>query len=195
MLAILLGASQPAPPADEPPPAVPAPEPRKGELPPPVPGPPVEREGIERLGWTVGGGAGLGRAYDSDGSVWALALSLRVGHSLNEFWMLQYDLESMVALGQDAAFWHTTHNATLQWHLTPRLFVKAGLGVGYRSAGRQDDPSLFRLGISFLAGAGFELVQGPGWTVDVQGSFTAASSGQATGTFGTFGGTVGFQFW
>ena len=134
---------------------------------PAPPGLPVRPADVVREGWVVGGGLGLATGLGRDHN--DLGLSVRVGHSLNPYWIVLYDLEA-ARVGSGA--WLTTHNAGMRWHVTRRVYAVGGLGVAFLTGGGDDEE---RLGSSGMVGGGVEPYHGHTWALDVQAVYVRSS--------------------
>lgn len=150
--------------------------------PAPAPAPAsVEPAANLRKGLTLGFGAGVGGMESSDGPIECIdctdsvagSLDFHVGVMLNPRFALMFevwgegqalDSQSDVTLVQVLAM-----GAAQLW-LTPRLWVKGGLGTAHLSEryGRGEEPNELDTGAAAMAAIGAELISRPRFAMDIQ---------------------------
>lgn len=160
--------------------------------PPPPPGPaagpataPMGQVGArvvpERKGLTLGIGLGAGgmesddgpiECFDCDDSV-AGSADFHVGLMLNPRLAIMYEAwgtGQALNAAADVTLVQVLSMAAAQYWLTPRLWVKAGIGTAHlsESMSGDNDSKEIDTGVAGMAAVGIELIQGPRWALDVQ---------------------------
>lgn len=193
--------SQPPPPPGYGPPGYGPPPPGYYTAPPP---PPV---GVVRDGFTVGFSLGLGSIVDGDcdtcESADGVAVDLHLGGMLTPRLALLLDLSTVVhtdeeQFGEDYSLMHSITAVALQYWVSDRVWLRAGLGVGRLTARYQDQEVESDPGGAFVGAAGFEIMQRQSFTLDLQAGLAIVGYGtedQEQVTLMNFGLSLGLNWY
>ena len=148
----------------------PPPPPGYGGPPGPPPPPPpygVDRRGLT-LGFSLGGGAFVPADCDACESLGGLALELHIGGMIAPNMAIMFDGSGVSHPEGDSSLTHVIDTIALQFWINRWVWLKGGLGFGLL---RYESPSFAaesELGFGGMVAAGFEVIQGPRYAVDVQ---------------------------
>lgn len=149
---------------------------------------------IERKGLVVGLGAGGGTmTCDGCNGTSGIAAQFHIGGMLTEKVALVLDGSGVSRDEDGATLMSGVTGAAVQYFVSPRLWVKGGVGAGWLQASIDNISVTSDPGLAFLGGLGVEVLQKEKFAIDLQFRFTTASiEGERNNSF--FG-LVGFNFY
>jgi hypothetical protein len=168
--------------APEPPAPTPAPAPATTYVPPPPP----ERHGLFASGGLWGGNISCDGMDCGNGFREAGGVNLSIGWMFTPRFGLLFDAWAMTSSKNDVSITFITTTLDVRYWLTRALWVQGGVGSGHATvtwhgiSGSGDDVPVGTVG------AGFEIVRGRNWAIDVafkvaQGSRTDENNDVHTG--------------
>jgi hypothetical protein len=149
---------------------------------------------IERKGFIFGLGVGGGKiTCDGCESLSGPAVEIHLGGMLTDKMALVFDGSGVSREEDGVTLTSVVAGAALQYWVSPRVWVKGGIGSGQvRASGNDIDVSSER-GLGFLGGIGVEVVQKKRFAIDLQARFTTAKiEGERTNNVFAL---VGFNFY
>ncbi len=165
-----------AQPASSPPP----PPPDYGYAPPPPPPPPsfgvVDRKGFI-IGFSLGGGSFSSAECNNCDSLSGVGLDIHLGGMLTPRLALMFDGSGVAHTEENGSVIHIIDTVAAQYWVTPRVWLKGGLGIGRLSVNDRDGNEIAasETGTGALFAAGVELVQSRTFALDLQLRASAVS--------------------
>jgi len=149
---------------------------------------------IERKGFIIGFGVGGGQmTCDGCESLSGPAVEIHLGGMVNEKLALVWDSSGVVREEDGVTLSSAVAGPAVQYWVSPRVWVKGGVGAGRLVAAVNNVTSSSDWGLGFMGGLGVEALQKKKFAIDLQFRFTTASiEGERTNNF--FG-LVGFNFY
>lgn len=146
-----------------------------GYQPPPPPGP--QRDGLT-LGLGIGGGAIS--CEECDDALEGVALEFHIGGMLTPQLALMFDASIIIheiENSNGASIQQYVNVGAVQFWITPRFWLKGGLGLGRLSVTDEEGYAVFEseTGGAILAGGGVELYQNSSFALDLQLRFAAVN--------------------
>jgi Outer membrane protein beta-barrel domain len=149
---------------------------------------------IERKGLVVGlGGGGGTMTCDGCNSTSGFAGQFHLGGMLTDKLALVVDGSGVSREEDGATLTSLVSGVAVQYFVSPRVWVKGGVGAGWLQASIDRISVTSDPGLAFLGGLGVEVLQKEKFAIDLQFRFTTASiEGERNNSF--FG-VVGFNFY
>lgn len=149
---------------------------------------------IERKGFIIGLGVGGGQmTCDGCESLSGPAFALHLGGMIHPKLALVLDSSGVVREEEGVTLSSAVVGPAVQYWVSPRMWVKGGVGGGRLVASIDNVTSSSDWGLGFMGGVGVEALQKKKFTIDLQFRFTTAKiEGERTNNF--FG-LVGFNFY
>lgn len=150
-------------------------------------------DAIERRGFVIGFGAGVGHTRVEGESNTAIGTNFHVGGMLGSRTALLLDGYGVTDSEDDVTVSIGVSAIAVQRFVGNRGWLKFGLGSGYAFASGDGRSEWEDAGFGILAGAGYELVQKNKFTLDLQGRFSTSSKDSVR--VNNFGIGLGFNWW
>ncbi len=149
---------------------------------------------IERKGFIFGLGVGGGKiTCDGCESLSGLAVEIHLGGMLTEKLALVGDSSGASKEEGGVTLQSVVAGPALQYWLSPRVWVKGGVGAGVLTAYGGGVNEVSDPGLGFLGGIGVEVLQKKRFAIDLQARFTTAKiEGERTNNVFAL---VGFNFY
>ena len=149
---------------------------------------------IERKGFIIGlGGGGGTMTCDGCAGTSGLAVQFHMGAMLTEKVALVGESAVVSREEEGVSLGSLVAGPAVQYWVSPRVWVKGGVGVGYLQASIDKISVISDPGLAFFGGLGVDLLQKQKFAIDLQARFTTASiEGERNNSF--FG-LVGFNFY
>jgi hypothetical protein len=154
-----------------------APPPRYSYYPPPPP-PPATRPVTDRA-FTIGGSLGFGSlSYVNDNleqvSDVTTGYSFRLGFGITPRSIFLIGLDGAITSDDIFVYNQTVYYVGLQYFLSRHFFLRGGVGVGNitERESATDFVRFGRAGLGLTGTAGFEVVQGYNWSLELAAQFT-----------------------
>jgi len=149
---------------------------------------------IERKGLIVGGGIGGGSmTCDGCNSTSGFAGQFHIGGMLTEKVALVLDGSGITREEDGATLTSGVSVAAVQYFVSPRVWIKGGVGAGILQASVEKLSVTSDPGLAFAGGIGVDLLQKQKFTIDLQARFTTASI--EGDRYNNFFALVGFNFY
>ena len=130
---------------------------------------------IERKGFIFGLGVGGGKITCEDcESMSGPAVEIHLGGMLTDKMALVWDSSGVVREENGVTVSSAVAAPAVQYWVSPRVWVKGGVGAGRLVASVNNVTSSSEWGLGFLGGLGVELVQKKRFAIDLQARFTTA---------------------
>ncbi len=130
---------------------------------------------VERKGFVIGFGAGVGQSRVEGSGNTAFGSSFSIGGMVGQKTALLLDATSVTDSEEDILVGIGVSGVAAQRWLTDRVWVKAGIGSGVLFASGNGESEQENLGFGISTGIGYEVVQKKKFTLDLQGRFTTSS--------------------
>jgi hypothetical protein len=152
---------------------------------------------VERKGFVIGFGAGLGQTRVEGESNTGFASEFHIGGMIGPRTALLLDgsmvADSEEAFGETLTVGIGVGAIAVQHWVHDRIWVKGGIGQGSVFVSGGGESEFEEAGLGFLAGAGYEIVQKEKFTLDLQGRFTTSSKDDVR--FNNVSAVLGVNWW
>ena len=131
-------------------------------------------EAVERKGFVIGFGAGLGHSRAEGEGNTSLGSSFHIGGMLGSKTALLLDAAAVTDSEDGFTAGFGVSGLSIQRWLNERAWVKAGIGKGVAFLSGEGESEFEDAGFGIQAGTGYELVQKTKFTLDLQARFTTS---------------------
>lgn len=148
---------------------------------------------VERTGFVIGIGAGVGQSRIEGESNTALGTDFHIGGMLGYKTALLLEGYAVTDSEEGVTLSLGVSTLAVQRWVSDKVWVKAGVGSGFVFVSGDGESASERYGLGLLGAAGYELVQRQKFTLDLQGRFSTMSREGVR--VNNVGANIGFNWW
>lgn len=155
----------------------------------------VEAGAVERKGFVIGLGGGVGETRTENGSNTAIASEFHIGGMLGPRTALLVESSAITDREEDFTFGIGVVALAVQHWFNEKGWAKGGVGSGFVFVSGQGESEWEDAGLGFLAAVGYEALQRDKFTLDLQGRFTTSSGVKEGVRVNNFSAAIGVNWW